>query len=96
METLKQQLHDADIQNDDLFVRLLTESLSVLNMSDTDAADGLRVARPTIDRWKRGVSAPHPFMRSSIYRWFVEKIQSREAGCESSQLEEKTRLPLCR
>jgi hypothetical protein len=49
------------------FSRLFAHSLSVLEVDDATLARMFRVSRPTIGRWARGDSAPHPIGRKPVF-----------------------------
>jgi len=49
------------------FSSLFQRSQKVLEMDDTELSALLHVARPTIGRWARGDSAPHPIMREAVF-----------------------------
>jgi len=48
------------------FSRLFDRAQSVLEVDDTELSRTLRVSRPTIGRWARGDSAPHPIGRGPV------------------------------
>lgn len=41
--------------------------------SDNELAKQLQVQRPTIERWREGVSSPHEVGRKPIIDWLVTK-----------------------
>jgi transcriptional regulator with XRE-family HTH domain len=49
------------------FSRLFDRAQSILELDDTELARTLRVSRPTIGRWARGESAPHPLGRRPVF-----------------------------
>jgi DNA-binding transcriptional regulator YiaG len=48
------------------FSRLFNRAQLVLETDDLELARLLRVSRPTVGRWTRGESAPHPIGRKSV------------------------------
>jgi len=54
---------DADVD----FAGLVNAAQRLLAMDDGDMARLLKVSRPTIGRWVRGVSAPHALGRGAIF-----------------------------
>jgi hypothetical protein len=48
------------------FSRLFDRAQLILEIDDLELARILRVSRPTIGRWTRGDSAPHPIGRKSV------------------------------
>lgn len=53
---------------DETFVEMMLNAKG----SNEELADLLRVSKSTIDRWKRGVSSPHPILHPAI-----EKLLNR-------------------
>ena len=54
------------------FCGLFNQAQKVLELDDSDLAGILRVSRPTIGRWARGDSAPHPIARDAVLKTFVD------------------------
>jgi len=50
------------------FAGLITRAQDVLEAEDDELADRLGVSRPTIGRWERGETAPHPIGRPGVLR----------------------------
>lgn len=59
------------------FSRLFDRAQSVLEVDDTELARTLRVSRPTIGRWARGDSAPHPIGRGSVLLSLAEFAEAK-------------------
>ena len=51
----------------DAFVSVFKDAKAVLELGDLELANALRVSRPTIGRWERGESAPHPLARRPVF-----------------------------
>lgn len=49
------------------FSRLFNRAQLVLETDDLELARLLRVSRPTVGRWTRGESAPHPIGRKPVF-----------------------------
>ena len=49
------------------FSKLFAEAQLLLELDDSELATLFKVSRPTIGRWTRGDSAPHPIGRKSIF-----------------------------
>lgn len=49
------------------FSRIFRHAQKVLGKSDLDMSMLFKVSRPTIGRWVRGVTAPHPMLRKAAY-----------------------------
>jgi DNA-binding transcriptional regulator YiaG len=59
------------------FGGLMNAAQQLLELDDTDMARALNISRPTIGRWIRGVSAPHPLTRSVICGALIKKARSK-------------------
>jgi DNA-binding transcriptional regulator YiaG len=61
------------------FADLIKSAQKVLELEDDELADRLGVSRPTIGRWVRGETAPHPIGRPGVLRvlakWANEKLR---------------------
>lgn len=47
--------------------------------TDSELADLLSVARPTVNRWKNGKTTPHRLMKPVVYERLAERLQQRRA-----------------
>jgi hypothetical protein len=59
------------------FSRLFDHAQTVLEIDDTELARMLRVSRPTIGRWARGDSAPHPIGRGPVLQNLAELTEAK-------------------
>lgn len=59
------------------FSRLFDCAQSVLEVDDIELARTLRVSRPTIGRWARGDSAPHPIGRGPVLMSLAELAEAK-------------------
>jgi len=59
------------------FSRLFDHAQSVLEIDDIELARTLRVSRPTIGRWARGDSAPHPLGRRPVLTCLAEFAEAK-------------------
>ena len=50
------------------FAELFREAQSILEVTDDDLAEYIRVSRPTIGRWASGETAPHPIGMPGIFK----------------------------
>jgi hypothetical protein len=61
------------------FAELLESAQIVLEVEDEELADRLGVSRPTIGRWVRGETAPHPIGRPGVLLeladWASERLK---------------------
>lgn len=72
LRELIQRLKDAPIDSDDTFAELVGAAAEILQYDDKELARSLAVARPTIGRWVRGESSPHPLGRRSVFKALLE------------------------
>jgi transcriptional regulator with XRE-family HTH domain len=59
------------------FSRLFDRAQRVLEIDDLELARMLRVSRPTIGRWARGESAPHPLGRKPVFVMLAKVAQAK-------------------
>ncbi len=63
----------ADTEYD--FGGLVKAAQQLLELDDSDMAAMLKVSRPTIGRWIRGISSPHPLGRRAIFETLIGKAR---------------------
>ena len=61
------------------FRAILRDGQKLLEMSEKEFADELRVSHPRLNRWLHGKDLPHPVMRPGIAAWVAHKF-SASAG----------------
>jgi transcriptional regulator with XRE-family HTH domain len=71
---LRQRLQNADPKDDVAFTEILRSAIGLFQLSYEDVADRLNVSRPTLVRWKNGLTHPHPAVRPAIYEWLEQRI----------------------
>jgi DNA-binding XRE family transcriptional regulator len=59
------------------FGGLLKAARCLLGLDDADMAATLNVARPTIGRWIRGISSPHPLTRKAICAALIKTARGK-------------------
>lgn len=59
------------------FAKVLKRAQSGLNLTDLELSRMFKVSRPTVNRWIRGVTAPHPLLRASIFDALLERAKSQ-------------------
>ena len=59
------------------FTMAFRQARLVLEIDDSQLARDLKTARPTIGRWARGDSAPHPLGRGPVYAYLLRQIDER-------------------
>src|SRR5215208_1997895 len=69
----------ADEIKDSDFRDILRDGQKLLEMSEKEFADELRVSHPRLNRWLHGKDLPHPVMRPGIAAWVSHKL-SASAG----------------
>lgn len=68
LDDLIAQLGAASISEDEFdFGGLLRAAKQLLRLDNDQLAEILNVSRPTVSRWIRGLSAPHPLGRKAIF-----------------------------
>lgn len=78
LEELIAKLEDAAATDEEIqFGGLVKAAQQLLELDDTDMARTLNVARPTIGRWIRGVSSPHPLTRKAICDALIRKARGK-------------------
>ena len=81
-EQLKQALEilkraEQNPEDRELFRTAVAQTLAVGVVTTTEAARGMHIPRPTLERWSSGASAPHHFFRLSVLRWLKEKAEEK-------------------
>lgn len=69
------ELKAAEDDNTALFHDLISRSATVLGLTDKDFAKGFKISRPSVNRWRNGMSAPQPVMRKYVYDFLVKRTQ---------------------
>jgi hypothetical protein len=49
------------------FSRILNHAQKLLRKTDLDMSVLFKVSRPTVNRWTRGITAPHPMLRKAVF-----------------------------
>ena len=66
----------ADEIKDSDFRAILRDGQQLLNVSEKEFADELRVSHPRLNRWLHGKDLPHPVMRPGIAAWVAHKLSA--------------------
>ena len=69
-------IKSVDEKDSEQFRYLLVEGMKLLNLFDKDIAHEFGASRPTVNRWKNGIDAPHPAMRRPVYRYLANALKS--------------------
>jgi hypothetical protein len=59
------------------FAQLFGYAQKILRLDDLKLSTLLKVSRPTIGRWVRGVSAPHPLARKAIFAALAKEARDQ-------------------
>jgi len=89
LEDYVQSLSSADPQDDAAFLVLLRRAFETLRLTDTDLSREFGMSRPTVTRWRNGVTTPHPALRKPLYAWLLRRARSRvrvESGGSSAAI----------
>lgn len=78
LEELIAKLEAAAATDEEIeFGGLVRAAQQLLELDDTDMARILNVSRPTIGRWIRGTSSPHPLMRRAICGALIKDARAK-------------------
>ena len=91
LELLIRNLKSASSRDDQAFARLFEKAMQILELEDLELARRLQVSRPTIGRWTRGESAPHPLGRGPVFRTLAKIAEVKLRHHVSSRRDFKAR-----
>ena len=57
------------------FCGLFKRAQTVLGRSDLHMSHLFKVSRPTINRWSRGVTQPHPLLRQAVFDTLLVEVR---------------------
>ena len=57
------------------FGKVVSHAQKVLGMSDIQMSVLFRVSRPTVNRWARGATAPHPMLRKAVFDSLLSEVR---------------------
>ncbi len=79
LERLSAELRTAqqDEFGRDEFTKIFASALRVLELEPGYVAKLFKVSRPTVSRWTRGESAPHPLGRGPVFKLFERETARR-------------------
>lgn len=69
------QLEMADPQDDALFHKLIRRTMELTNLDIRTMADRFDMSKPSLELWIKGSHAPHPVMRTNIYKRCISEMQ---------------------
>lgn len=61
--------------NREEFCEVFDLTQRTLGLSDLDIARTFQISRPTVGRWIRGETAPHPVGRKPILEYLLKRVQ---------------------
>ena len=76
---LIERISRANFDDDSVFQDFFQESIRFLELSELEASDGLKVSRPTVNRWINGASAPTRALRGPVFGWITKELRRRVA-----------------
>jgi hypothetical protein len=65
-----------DPNDRDAFVSLLREGMDELHLSPHDLCEHFAVSVTNVERWRAGVSAPHPVLRRRVISHLAHLVQT--------------------
>jgi hypothetical protein len=78
LEGLTVALNGFDATEDDAaFSNLFSQAQVILEIDDLLLARLMQTSRPTIGRWARGQTAPHPLARAAVFRVLAGIVAAR-------------------
>ena len=84
LERVIAQLESFPADDDrDAFVRIFKDAKAVLELGDLELANALKLSRPSIGRWERGESAPHPLARRPVFMTLARIARSKLRASQS-------------
>ena len=72
------KIQGASKDDDKAFQEIIAAVLDGGFLTENDLCREVGASKPTIRRWKKGKSSPHPPLRPHFFRRLVEKLQSNE------------------
>ncbi len=74
LEKLKKIMQECDTDDTELFQINFSLCMELLDAEDGEMCGYFGVSRPTVNRWKRGITHPHPVMIEFVYEDLVKLI----------------------
>jgi hypothetical protein len=68
---------DFEADDDALFCSLFRQAQTVLEMDDENLANQCKVTRTTVNRWVRGITAPHAVMQEAAFRTMARLAEAK-------------------
>jgi hypothetical protein len=76
LQGLVGQLKSAPTDNAEAFAKLFALASEMLHADDLQLARVFKVSRPTIGRWTRGESTPHPLGRRPVFQTLLKMVEA--------------------
>lgn len=74
MDLLKILSEPIDYNDDVLFQSIIINFLNIGFTRDQDLSNLFAISIPSVNRWKNGISSPHPLMRRHIYATLKKQL----------------------
>lgn len=75
-------LERVNIQHKEDFSMAVRYAIEYHGIPVSKFVDEFGVSPPTVSRWARGTSIPHPMARPRIINWIIAQVQKRKAELE--------------
>lgn len=76
LERLVDELTDAPLNDDDAFQGSIIAAQDILVLDDERCAELFDVSRPSVNRWRNGVTAPRRVVRRHVYSVLLAQSES--------------------
>jgi predicted nucleic acid-binding protein len=77
LKSLIAELKRGAVREREDFGRLFAKAQRILELDDFAVSRALQISRPTVGRWARGDSAPHPLGRRPALLWLAKEAGHR-------------------
>jgi hypothetical protein len=74
LKELQAQLVKPQLEDDELFYRLVSRCMELAEIGDAELAKELRVSRPTVTRWRNRKALAHTALRPTIYEFLKKHV----------------------
>jgi DNA-binding transcriptional regulator YiaG len=77
MQNFARLLEQIDVEQKSEFSTAVRYAIDYHGIAISEFVDEFRVSVPTVSRWARGTSAPHPMARPRIINWIKRMVDTR-------------------
>ncbi len=92
-KNLSATLKGLDTEDTLAFHAAVDHTAKLLEISDVALSKLLGVSRPSLQRWRSGTHAPHPFIRAKLIELLRGEVQQRAKTLAASQRAQSRRAP---